>query len=409
MRGMKTILVANLGSTSLKFKLFGIGAGASEVLAAGGAERIGQAGSRWYLKHPAVQEASVELADHATALETALEAMRGCGVLSGVADLGAVAFKAVHGGPISGAVRVDEHVLETMRAFADVAPAHNPMYLQAMTGFAARAPSVPQIACFETAFHQTMPPERSTYAIAWDWTVRLGVRRYGFHGASHRYIAGRALALLGQPDARVISCHLGGSSSVCAIAGGRSVANSFGISAQSGLPHNNRVGDLDCFALLKLRSGGLSDAQIWEGLSRQGGLLGISGVSNDLRDIEQVAATAGHPLQERAELAIGVLVMAVSDYIGAYLMQLGGADAIVLTGGIGENSRRVQGAILSRLGWLGVTACAAGEEGAGWSAVPLLPGERRMSGAGSRPWVLVVPTDEEQVLARQAFDVLEGG
>src|SRR3954451_8496193 len=222
------VLVANLGSTSFKFKLLDMDAG-GDVLAQGGYERIGQAGAAY--------------PTHAEGIDVILK------TLGKTPD--AIGFKAVHGGPISGAVRVTDEVIATMEQFADVAPAHNPPYIAAMKGLRTRLPQVPQVAAFETAFHQTIPQARQVYAIPHEWTEKLGIRRYGFHGASHRYIATRVKEIV--PEARkVISCHLGGSCSICAIENGKSIANSFGMTAQSGVPHCNRVGDFDTFALLKL-------------------------------------------------------------------------------------------------------------------------------------------------------------
>src|SRR3954471_5143016 len=210
------VLVANLGSTSFKFKLLDMEKH-GEVVARGGYERIGQAGS--------------PNQSHGDVLD---EILQKCGC---VPD--AIGFKAVHGGPISGAVRVTDEVIATMEQFADVAPAHNPPYIAAMRAFREKLPDVPQVAAFETAFHQTIPMSRQVYAIPHEWTEKLGIRRYGFHGASHRYISWRVPELVDREAAglRIISCHLGGSCSVCAIRGGKSVANSFGMTAQSGVPH----------------------------------------------------------------------------------------------------------------------------------------------------------------------------
>src|SRR5438874_1334420 len=271
-----TVLVANLGSTSFKFKLLDMERD-GEVIARGGYERIGQAGS-----------------PHKTHGDVIDQILR---TLGKTPD--AIGFKAVHGGPISGAVRVNDEVIATMEQFTDVAPAHNPPYIAAMKALRAKLPNVPQVAAFETAFHQTVPMSRQVYAIPHEWTEKLGIRRYGFHGASHRYIATRVHELV--PAARkVISCHLGGSCSVCAIENGKSVANSFGMTAQSGVPHNNRVGDFDTFALLKLTKQGLSLDEVFRKLSKEGGMQGMSGISPDMRDIE-VAAAGGIP---RARLAI---------------------------------------------------------------------------------------------------------
>src|SRR5688572_19223955 len=257
------VLVANLGSTSFKFKLLDMERDGEEV-ARGGYERIGQKDAPYR--------------SHADVIDVILQ------------EIGrkpdAIGFKAVHGGPISGAVRVTDEVIATMEQFADVAPAHNPPYIAAMRAFREKLPTTPQVAAFETAFHQTIPMARQVYAIPFEWTENLGIRRYGFHGASHRYIATRVPELV--PDARrVISCHLGGSCSICAIEGGKSVANSFGMTAQSGVPHNNRVGDFDAFALQKLLKSGLSLEEIFRRLSKEGGMLGLSGVSPDMRDVEK--------------------------------------------------------------------------------------------------------------------------
>src|SRR4051812_35075106 len=254
------VLVANLGSTSFKFKLLDMDAG-GDVLASGGYERIGQAGSAY--------------ATHEDVIDEILK------TLPRKPD--AIGFKAVHGGPISGAVRINSEVIETMQQFADVAPAHNPPYIAAMRAFATKLPDVPQVAAFETAFHQTIPMSRQIYAIPHEWTETLGIRRYGFHGASHKYIATRVPELVGKENARrIISCHLGGSCSICAIEDGKSVGNSFGMTAQSGVPHNNRVGDFDAFAIVKLTKQGIALEEILRRLGKEGGMLGMSGVSPDM-------------------------------------------------------------------------------------------------------------------------------
>src|SRR5690349_13874442 len=245
------VLVANLGSTSFKFKLLDMSKNGEEV-ARGGYERIGQPGSPY--------------PNHGAVIDVILKELK--------QKPDAIGFKAVHGGPISGAVRVTDEVIKTMEQFADVAPAHNPPYIAAMRAFKQKLPGTPQVAAFETAFHQTIPLARQVYAIPHEWTEKLGIRRYGFHGASHRYIATRVPELVGRESARrVISCHLGGSCSVCAIDGGKSVANSFGMTAQSGVPHNNRVGDFDTFALLKLTKQGHALDEVFKKLSKEGGML----------------------------------------------------------------------------------------------------------------------------------------
>jgi len=379
------ILVANIGSTSFKFRLFDM-TGERE-LARGGVERIGKddatvkvGGQQWMGR----------IADHGEAIDRCLQMLPEPRV-----RLDAIGFKAVHGGPISGAVRVTDDVMTTMTEFFDIAPAHNPPYVAAMKAFRNRLPEVPQVAAFETAFHQSIPASRTTYAIPWTWT-QAGVRRYGLHGASHRFIAVRSAELLDRGNLRVISCHLGGSSSICAIDGGRSVANSFGTTPQSGLPHNNRVGDFDAYALLKvLPLFKLTFEQALAEMAKTGGLLGISGASNDLREIEAAAASGN----ERARLAIDVLVQSVRDYIGAYLAVLNGADLLVFTGGIGENSHSIRAAVCERMDYAGIRLDAARNKAGG--------NEATISADDSRVRIMIIPTNEELIVARQTRDVLK--
>jgi acetate kinase len=256
-------------------------------------------------------------------------------------------------------------------------------------------PELPLVAAFETGFHETIPPSRRLYAVPRDWAEQHGIQRWGFHGASHRYIAERMGKLLRNAQARVISCHLGGSSSLCAIRAGKSVANSLGMSPQSGLPHNNRVGDFDVFALPALmRRTGKTLEQVLDDLANRSGLEALSGVGRDLRDIE-VAAARNDP---RAQLALNVFAEAVRHYLGAYLVVLGGADAIVFTGGIGENSPTMRAAICANLDWFGIgldpALNARGEA------------ESRIDALGSRVQLWIMPTNEELIVARQAKELL---
>lgn len=366
------VLVANLGSTSFKFRVLDMSQDGKEV-ARGSYERIGQPGEPY--------------ATHGDVIDVILKS------LPHPPD--AIGFKAVHGGPISGAVRVNDQVIRTMQQFADIAPAHNPPYIAAMQAFATRLPDVPQVACFETAFHQTIPMARQVYGIPWEWTERLGIRRYGFHGASHRYIASRVQSLV--PGARkIISCHLGGSSSLCAIRDGQSVATSMGLTPQTGLLQNNRTGDFDTFALQKLLAEGFTVEQVLQKLSKQGGLLGISGVSNDMRDIEKAA----HQGNTRAKLAIDAFAEGIRHYLGAYLVVLGGADVIAFTGGIGENQIGLRQQVCSGLEFAGIRLDA---ERNNQRAI-----ETRISTDDSRTQIWIVPTNEELIVARQTQEVLKG-
>jgi len=393
------VLVANLGSTSFKYRLFDLDDPAEPVLARGAIERIGSTTANVVIKSTrGERELVCPIADHGDAVQLCLEQLTGpeTGVLRDTGEISAIGFKAVHARNLTGVHLVDEAVLAAMEAFAQVAPAHNPPYIRAMRMLRSRFPGLPLVAAFETGFHRTIPEENQRYAIPGQWATGLGVRRWGFHGASHRYIAGRMPELLGRRDIKLISCHLGGSSSLCAIRHGRSVACSLGMSPQSGLPHNNRVGDFDVFALpVILRETGKSLDEVLEILASQSGLQGLSGAGRDLRDIEAAAAT-GHA---DAKLAIGVFIAAIRHYLGAYLVELDGADAIVFTGGIGENSSTIRAGVCRELDWFGIELDPQ-RNAAG-------PPERMVSTAGARVQIWTVPTNEEIVVARQVKQLLE--
>jgi len=278
-----------------------------------------------------------------------------------------------------------------------VAPAHNPPYIKAMRLLAEKLPEIPLVAAFETNFHQTIPERNALYAVPYQWATQWNVRRYGFHGASHRYIAERTAELLGRNDLRVISCHLGGSSSLCAIRGGQSRMTSMGMSPQSGLPQNNRVGDFDPYALpLLMKRTGKSLEEVLAMLASQGGLAGLSGTSGDVRDLMQAAAEGNR----QAQLALEVFASDVRRYLGACLVELGGVDVIVFTGGIGENQPEVRAMILRDLEELGIVLDA--------EANARCSGESPIHAKESRAQVWVVPTNEELIVARQTKQLLEG-
>jgi acetate kinase len=390
------ILVANIGSTSFKYRLYQMPS--EKLLARGGVERIGSANSRSYvLVGSETIERIAPVPDHAAAVASCLEQLTDpkTGCLQDASELSAIGFKAVHARGVSGVQVVDEAVLSAMDAFADVAPAHNPPYLRAMRELRAKLPQIPLVAAFETGFHQTIPPAHRAYAIPSEWREKYGIERFGFHGASHRYIAGRIAELLGKSDLRVISCHLGGSNSLSAIQAGKSIGNSLGMSPQSGLPHNNRVGDFDVFALpVLLKETGLTLEQILDVLAEKSGLAGISGAGNDLRDVEQAAAQGS----QKAQLAIDVFVGSIRDYLGSYLVRLGGCDVIVFTGGIGENSTIVRAGVCRGLEGFGIELDLQKNQQA--------KGEMKISTAASCTEIWTVPTNEEIVVARQSYERL---
>jgi acetate kinase len=307
----------------------------------------------------------------------------------------AIGFKAVHGGPISGAVRVDDQVLATMEQMAPLAPAHNPPYIAAMRSFREKLPRVVQVAAFETAFHSSIPLHRQAYAVPYEWITQHGIRRYGFHGASNAYLTAR-LADIAPNCRKLINLHLGGSCSICAVRDGKSVAHSMGTSAQTGVFHATRVGDFDPFAILALRAAGLEVDEIYRRLGQDSGLLGLSGVSADLREVESAAA-AGN---ERAQLAVDAFVESCRHYLCAYLGVLNGADAIVFTGGIGQHGTTIREAILRDLDYAAIALDPQLNRQAGGQD------ESRIDAAESQTQIWVVPTNEELIVARQTVEVL---
>jgi acetate kinase len=284
-----------------------------------------------------------------------------------------------------------------MEELNDVMPAHNPPYVRAMRLLAERLPDIPLVAAFETGFHQTIPDRNRYYGVPYEWAKKDFVVRWGFHGASHRYIAERTAEILRRNDLRVISCHLGGSSSLCAIRDGKSVAASMGTSSQTGLFHNNRVGDFDPFIVPYLmRKLGKTQNELLTILATQSGLLGLSGVSGDLRDV-MTAADNGN---SQAKLAVDVMVGDIRKYLGAYLVELGGADVIVFTGGIGEYQPTIRQKVTSGLEQLGIVPDAAKNE-------TVFGTESPIHAVTSQTQIWVVPTHEELIVARQTKELLE--
>lgn len=390
------ILVANLGSTSLKYRLFDFSGGEERLLTRGGYERV---------------------SDYAQTIDLCLERLIKEGWIKGESDLAAVGFKTIMARGLNGCVRLDEHALEAMEVCNSIAPAHNPPYITGIRVFAKQMPKTPLVGLFETAFCQFAPEASMRYAVPESWHD-AGVRRWGFHGASHKFIAERSAELLGredvaqrarqlyvdsgkspvrQPPLRVISCHLGGSSSVTGILNGIGIGNSMGLSPQSGLPHNNRVGDLDAFALLfMMRTHKLSVDEAENALCKESGLKALSGGFNDIRDI----ATQAEQGNARARLALDFFVHQARHWIGAFFLELNGADALVFTAGIGENREELRAAICQDLDQLGIilddnlNAKTRAQEAV-------------ISAPESRVKVMVIPANEELVVAREVRRFLQ--
>ncbi len=387
------VLVANLGSTSFKYRLFDLSNEAE--LARGGIDRIGEAESQCFVEIGDYRsDAKQKIPDHAAAVGICLQQLtdpeHGC--LKSVDEVAGIGFKAVFAGSLSGVRVVNDELLEKMEALSDIAPAHNPPYVKAMRQLREAFPQIPLVAALETGFHETIPFEHRAYAVPYEWYTDYEIRRWGFHGASHRFIAGRVAEVLNRSNLKIISCHLGGSASICAIANGESRAASMGMSPQGGLPNNNRVGDFDAYAIpVIMKATGLTFEQVLTEMSSKGGLLGISGLSGDCRDLEDAAAE-GH---DRAEKALKLFEASIKSYIGSYAALLGGVDVIVFTGGIGENSERIRNNVCRNMEWAGVELCSDKN-----SAVQRNT-EVSIRADNSKVQIWVIPTNEELVVARQ--------
>lgn len=407
------ILVLNVGSSTLKFQLLRtdgerMAENRDERLAGGQIERIG--GEAVLTLRPAAGHpvrGTAALRSHAAAVDHVLRwlAAPDSGVaLGAVGDIGAVGHRVVHGGErFTRSTLIDDEVLRELEATFELAPLHNPHNVRGIRAArAALGPDVPQVATFDTAFHHTMPEHAYLYAVPYQYYRRYRVRRYGFHGTSHRYVAHRYRQLSGRSReaTRIVTLHLGNGCSACAIAGGDSVDTSMGFTPLEGLAMGTRSGDLDPAILDYVASKeGLSLPQMESVLNTQSGLLGLSGLTADMREL--LAEAAEHD-DRRARLAIDVFCYRARKYVGAYLAALGGADAVVFTGGIGENAAVVRAAICQGLGWFGAevdpernAAAVDGREG-------------RIDREGGRLELWVIPTDEELLIARDTYRVVHG-
>lgn len=391
----KNIMVINLGSTSYKFKCYRMSEiGSEELLATGEFENIGSVASSYRISigNHAVEENAV-FPTHADAFAYAVDYMIKEGILSSMNELDAVGYKSVHAGTVSGTKVINDEILSVMEFFNVLAPAHNPIYIRLMKQLKEAYPGLIQIGHFETSFHTTIPEKRVVYGVPHAWKEEMGIRRYGFHGSSHEYIAWKMHEAA--PDVKkIISLHLGGSSSVCAIEDGKSIASSMGATPQTGLFHNNRIGDFDvfCLPILMERYGGSLD-RVLKVLSSESGLLGLSGVSSDLREVIKAAKEGNID----AELAIEAFVDNIVGYIGMFSAYLKGLDAIVFTGGIGLKSNIIRKRVCAELTYSGLCidddANEAGVQG-------------KISTKESRIAVYVWETNEELVVLRKCFHML---
>jgi acetate kinase len=385
------ILVANIGTTSFKFRLYEMPS--ERVLAQGVVERIGGAESPYKFQIGAepVKKGAAAFAGYGAAIEFVEKTLGGFG------HLAAVGFKPVGARNVSGTQVMDAAVLRAMEEFNTLLPAHNPPYIAGVRMFNKLYPQLPCIGTFETAFYDDLPMENRRYPVPLEWESKYGIRRYGYHGASHRYVTQRCAELRGSQKLRIISCHLGGSSSVAAVRDGKAIDSSWGMTAQSGLPQNNRVGDFDCFALIYLaRDLGLGIDAVEKALTTQAGLKGMSGLpTGDVRDLLAAAASGN----KDAGIALDVFVGSIRKFIGQFLVEMNGADVITFTAGIAENNPELRQKICADLGFCGLELDEAVNASVGAT-------EAVISTPRSKIEVRVIPTNEELIIARNAWTKL---
>ena len=387
------ILVINAGSSSLKYQL--LNPETQQVLAKGLCERIGIDGKFTYKPEgkQAIKAADVAMPTHSEAIRAVLDALvdKDNGVIGSMAEIDAVGHRVVHGGEkFAKSVVITDEVMAAIEECNPLAPLHNPANIIGIKACQSLMPTTPMVAVFDTAFHQTMPPVAYTYALPYEYYETDKVRRYGFHGTSHKYVAQRAAAMLGKPleQLKLISCHLGNGSSVTAVDGGKSVDTSMGFTPIAGLPMGTRCGDIDAGIMEYLMNKyNMNIKDMLNVLNKKSGVQGISGVSSDFRDLE----AAGAEGNQRAALAVEVFLYSVKKLIGSYAAAMGGVDAVIFTAGVGENGSDNRAGIVSGLEFMGIKIDEAKNK---------LRGEEiDISAEGATVRTLVIPTNEELMIA----------
>jgi len=396
------VLVLNCGSSSIKYQLLDVNNGTA--LAKGLLEKIGLPDS-FFTHEPLGEEVvnfSVEVKDHFSGLEVVTSALTHPehGVVKDLEEIDAIGHRVVHGGErFSNSVLITDEVVAVVEECAELAPLHNPANIMGIRACKRLMPDTPQVAVFDTAFHQTIPRHIFLYALPYEYYSKYKLRRYGFHGTSHRYVAHKAAEILGRPpkELKLITCHLGNGSSVTAVKNGCSLDTSMGFTPLEGLVMGTRTGDIDpAIALFLMEKEGLSTQEVNDLFNRKSGFLGLSGLSNDVRDL-RAAAAKGH---ERAKIALKVYPYRVKKRIGSYAAAMGGVDAIVFTAGIGENDPQMRADICTGLEFLGVDIDPERNEATRSKAADI-------STESAKVRVLVIPTNEELMIAREAKKVVE--
>ena len=398
------ILVINAGSSSLKYQL--LNPETQQVLAKGLCERIGIDGKFTYKPQvegkAALDAVDVAMPTHSEAIQAVLDALVDGknGVVGSMKEIEAVGHRVVHGGEaFNKSVLITDEVLKAIEDCIPLAPLHNPANLTGIRACQKVMPGVPMVAVFDTAFHQTMPPKAYMYALPYAYYEEDKVRRYGFHGTSHKYVAGRAAAMLGKApeEVKLISCHLGNGSSIAAVDGGKSVDTSMGFTPLAGLPMGTRSGDLDAGILqYVMNKHGLSIDEMLNVLNKKSGVEGLSCVSSDFRDLENAAAQG----DKKAALAQEKFAYEVKKYVGAYAAAMGGVDAVIFTAGVGENDKAIRRMVCQGLEYMGVELDEAANDVRGKEAV--------ISAAASRVKVLLIPTNEELMIAMETASIVSG-
>ena len=394
------ILVLNCGSSSIKYKLFDMTT--KEVLAQGGIEKIGLVGSFLKLTLPNGEKKILEkdIPEHTAGIEFILNTLVSpeYGAIKSLDEINAVGHRMVHGGErFSESVLLNKEVLDAFIACNDLAPLHNPANLKGVNAVSAILPNVPQVGVFDTAFHQTMPDYAYMYAIPYELYEKYGVRRYGFHGTSHRYVSQRVCEFLGvdPKGKKIITCHIGNGGSISAIKDGKCIDTSMGLTPLEGLVMGTRSGDIDAGAVtFIMEKEGLNATGVSNVLNKKSGVLGVSGVSSDMRELE-AAVAAGNP---KAILAEKMYFYRIKKYIGAYAAALGGVDIILFTGGVGENQANCRSEVCEGLEFMGVKIDLEKNKVRGEEAI--------ISADDSKVTVAVIPTDEELMIASDTLAIL---
>jgi len=387
---LSNVLAINAGSSSLKFQL--IRMPEEDVLAKGVVERIGLFDSVFTIDVNGDKDKSVmNIPDHEAAVKQLLEKLKSSGVIRSMEEIKAVGHRVVHGGEkFSDSVVITDEVIKTIEEVSELAPLHNPANLTGIHAFREILPDVPMVAVFDTAFHQTMPEKSYLYSLPYTYYEKYGIRKYGFHGTSHKYVSERAAKLMGLPveQLRLISCHLGNGASITAIDKGKSIDTSMGFTPLAGVTMGTRSGNIDP-ALIPyiMKKTGKDVNEVVNILNKESGMLGLSGFSSDLRDIEQQADES-----ERAELALDIFAARIHKYLGSYAARMSGVDAIIFTAGVGENSSLIREKVLTGLEFMGVYWDPSRNQIRGKEAFINYP--------HSPVKVMVIPTDEEIVIAR---------